>query len=105
MLRPSPTFWGGSPVLWLTPLDSPDREGLGLTSSILQCDRLDFRYTVDDGDTEPWLESALRVEAGLEAILALEVGAPGARPETWWVLRHSTLGILDRSYSGGKWNP
>jgi hypothetical protein len=99
MLRPSPTFWGPS-VLWLTPQATPDRQGLGLTSMLLNCDRLDYRYVVEARDAEPWLESQLRIEAGLDAILALEVGADGARPETWWVLTHSVLGVLDRSYGG-----
>lgn len=96
MLRPSPTFWGGTPLLWLTPQFEPDRVGLGLTSQILACDRLDYRYLVED-DAEPWLESAIRLAAPLAAIAALE-HIEGARPDTWFVRSASTLGVLDRRY-------
>jgi hypothetical protein len=96
MLRPNPHPWLGVSVLWLTDQDAPDRRGLGLTSNMLQCDRLEFRYIVEAGDAKRWNDYAASVS--LRARMILE-SASGARPDTWWVIDHAVLGVLDRSYS------
>lgn len=43
-------------VLWLTDLAEPDRDGLGLTSVYIACDRTEFRYSVDARDAMPWFK-------------------------------------------------
>lgn len=95
MLRPNPHPLLGVSVLWLTDQTVPDRQGLGLTSKTLNCDRLEYRYIVDTEDAVRWNDYAatlsLRGRMILESVF-------GARPDTWWVLDHSVLGVLDRDY-------
>jgi hypothetical protein len=38
---------GDVPLVWLTDLEVPDRKALGLTSDLLDCDRLEHRVVVD----------------------------------------------------------
>jgi hypothetical protein len=95
MLRPNPHPWLGKSLLWLTDQETPDRDGLGLTSRTLACDRLEFRYIVDTNDAKPWNEFATSIAQRGRMILE---GVPGAKPQTWWVCETSQLGILDREY-------
>jgi hypothetical protein len=97
MLRPNRLPFGPYNVLWLTPQAIPDRKGLGLTSSILNCDRLDYRYRVQTDAALLYHEWADRVRLSSYIRAALE-GVDGARPELWYVSLTSQLGILDRSY-------
>jgi hypothetical protein len=85
------------PLLWLTDMETPDREGLGLTSSMLSCDRTEHRYVVDAPDAERWSDWAARNAVPLAIRLELE-GGEGRMPDRWFVLEHSVLGILDRAY-------
>lgn len=80
LLRVSPV----TGVLWLTDLDSPVAGALGLTSTILACDRTEARFVVDDPDdtVTAWLE--LRRSAPRYVVEALE-SAPGAMPRHWWI--------------------
>lgn len=80
-------------LVWLTDLDIPDVDALGLTSHILKCRRTEYRATVDAADAVqamhwPKLARHLRLTTGDQQILAgvreLE-SAPGARPMHWWV--------------------
>lgn len=86
MLRP----WGapGLPQLvWLTDLTIPDREGLGLTSKTLSCDRTTYRLTVHPQAVTPvehW--STARRHFRPTYVEALE-RAKGAKPEHWWIAR------------------
>jgi hypothetical protein len=70
-------------VVWLTDLDAPVPDALGLTSHLLTCDRTAHRYRVVDAwAASPWMEmrpywDPVRRDA-LEA-------APGAMPRHWWV--------------------
>jgi hypothetical protein len=58
-LTPNPqSALGGIPMVWLTDMDTPDTVGLGLTSTILKCDRTEVRYRVIDGLAIPWCEWA-----------------------------------------------
>jgi hypothetical protein len=97
MLRPQPQpVLGGVRLVWLTDIAKPDREGLGLTSHLLDCDRLAYRYVVD-AEPESWREWAWRNAVPWVARMRLE-DAPNAAPSTWYVLESSVLGVLDRHY-------
>ena len=66
---------------WFTDLDTPHREGLGLTSSLLACDRTAHRFEVTDTtEVERWVNVHWYYPWGSE----LE-SAPGAMPMHWWV--------------------
>lgn len=82
-LRPNPV----TGLVWLTDLDVPDRRGLGLTSTTLDCDRLEACFQAEDGpDLEAlrWVDVRRDYEPALRS--ALE-GSPGALPMHWWVSR------------------
>lgn len=68
-------------LVWLTDLDYPDRDALGLTSTLLTCDRTAHRYRVLDVDQcVPWT-SVRRDFPRHEWIEA----APGVMPRHWFV--------------------
>jgi len=82
---------GPDGVLWLTDLEHPYREALGLTSHSLSCDRTECGYVVDVPDqpglqqaagvlTWRWIRSKVdpALREGLES-------APGVLPLHWWV--------------------
>lgn len=102
VLKPTRTFWGGPAVCWLTDMDPPDRDGLGLTSHTLSCDRLQYRYVVaDSAGCERWLTSRIRAHAPLHAVLMLEA-IDGVKPDRWWI---STVGLratLDNGYQNAQ---
>jgi len=98
MLRPQPQpVLGNARVLWLTTAERPNREGLGLTSHLLDCDRLEYRYVVESDAAEPWVSSLVRRTAHPSGVLELE-SVDGVEPSSWWVTQESVLGVLDRSY-------
>jgi len=66
-------------LIWLTDLDDPTREQVGLTSYSLTCDRLEYRVTVDTAAVR-WTTFARTAPARR----ALEL-TPGALPMHWWV--------------------
>lgn len=99
MLRPNPQpVLGGRPLIWLTDQSEPEREALGLTSRMLACDRLQFRYRVEADRAQRYLDWAARVSLPFSWRAELEA-IHGVRPETWFVLESSALAILDRGYS------
>lgn len=70
-------------VVWMTDLPEPDRDALGLTSTILACDRTEYRYRVTDtSDVRAW--HAVRRSFPIGWRLVLE-SAPGANPDHWWL--------------------
>lgn len=70
-------------LLWLTDLDAPYREGLGLTSTILDCDRTEFRLELlDPSSVRRWVD----VRRDYPELWALEL-APHAMPMHWYVSR------------------
>lgn len=70
-------------VVWLTDLDLPMRDALGLTSHSLSCDRTAHRYRVTDANTAaPW--STYRRTIDPLVAHALE-STPGVKPMHWWV--------------------
>lgn len=70
------------PVVWLTDLQSPERDAVGLTSRFITCDRMAYRYMVNEGTVERWADFAdehdvpLWVRADLESY---------GDPEHWFV--------------------
>lgn len=69
--------------VWFTDLAKPVRSALGLTSTLLDCDRTQHRYrVVDSSSIRPWV-TVRRDEA--KELRALLEGAPGVRPRHWFV--------------------
>lgn len=75
---------GGGPFAWFTDLAHPNRGALGLTSHLLECDRLAHRYRFIDSPEvlAHWLDMR-RILPG-PFVLGLEQG-PAVRPRHWWV--------------------
>ena len=68
-------------LAWFTDLENPDRGQLGLTSLILDCDRMTHRYRVTNPDhVTAWADA----DVPEPYRLALE-SADGADPEHWFV--------------------
>lgn len=75
------------PLVWATDLDHPDRNGLGLTMRILDCDRGEFRYRVVDEDEAlfaHWADVKRARALPVDYAAALEA-ADGVLPMHWWV--------------------
>lgn len=85
-------------LVWMTDLDCPVREGLGLTSNFVTCDRSEFRYrVVDPAPVTRWVA----VRRGLNRTLVqLLEGAPGAMPMHWWVSRVPVPVVFDPIRAG-----
>lgn len=88
-LKPNPHPWLPVPLVWLTDLDQPARDALGLTSATLPCDRTEYRVTVDVA-AERWTSLARRI--GKETREAFE-STPGVLPMHWWV-SHAPVPVL-----------
>lgn len=85
-LNPNPQpFLDGRALVWLTDLAEPDRDGLGLTSSMLHCDRTEIRYTVVDSQNVAvmsWHQWAEIEHIPRNVRSALEFGG---KPLHWYV--------------------
>lgn len=79
---------GGDGFVWAADLDVPVRDALGLTSHLLDCDRMAHRWRIDDLSVAayflPWVEARWSVDPVRRD--AIE-GAPGALLRHWWVAR------------------
>lgn len=78
---------GLPPVVWLTDLDAPVVEALGLTSIMLRCDRTAWRFEVDRALVDPdmihrWV--GVRRQFPPDYVTGLEE-ADGAMPMHWWL--------------------
>lgn len=98
-LRPQGRDLFGVDLIWLTDQAIPDREGLGLTSHIQPCDRLEFQYVVqfDAADVERWMESPVRAELARDS--TFHEFEDGRQPHTWWVAYRPIYAIRNRAYS------
>jgi hypothetical protein len=68
-------------ILWVTDLDVPQRKGLGLTSTIIDCDRTEFRLELlDDTTVRRWVD----VRRDYPELHPLEL-ADGAMPMHWYI--------------------
>lgn len=75
--------WMGQ-VVWFTDMELPVRNALGLTSTMLRCDRLKYRYRVTDiSDVTSWL-IIRRSIAPRTDIYELE-RKRGALPAHWYI--------------------
>jgi hypothetical protein len=73
--------WSG--FVWFTDMTHPDRASLGLTSVLITCDRLAYRYrSTDDSLLLPYTSVARVWDRGIRDLLET---APGARPAHWWL--------------------
>lgn len=82
--------------VWLTDLDTPIRDALGLTSHILSCDRTAHRYRVtDDRECTSFTELLRMSSPGLYALLRPLTETPGAMPAHWWVAARPVPVTLD----------
>lgn len=91
---------GEDGFIWLTDLDAPVVEALGLTRHYIKCDRTQHRYrVVDTFECQPWM-----VVRGHFPLLAKALeGTRGAMPRHWWV----AVGPLEAVYDpvGGSPKP
>lgn len=78
---------------WLTDLDTPMRDALGLTSHLSKCDRTAHRYQVLDGRAGiiRWTEARRYFDAELRDELE---SAPGAMPMHWFVAPSGVVRVV-----------
>lgn len=97
LLVPHPHPLLGCKVLWLTSLDAPDPDEVGLTQSFIRCDRREFRYEVLDlAHCRTWYDSAERDAAPGDVRRALELYG---RPDTWWISDVPVVARFDRTWT------
>jgi hypothetical protein len=87
-------------IIWMTDMEYPDADALGLTRVTLSCDRTAYRYRVAAGyrsiryvDFRRELPKRTRDE--------LE-NAPGALPMHWWMAYMSVPVVYDPIAKGGR---
>jgi hypothetical protein len=100
-LHPHGAALFGVDLVWLTDQAVPDREGLGLTSHTLKCDRLEYQYVADVAplDVERWLDSKVRRRLIRSAFGgSFHEFENGRQPEAWWIARRSVFAIRNRAY-------
>jgi len=71
-------------LVWMTDLDEPHREALGLTMHVTRCDRTARRFEVASVQAVAWTE--VRREMAPAYVRALEL-APGVMPRHWYISR------------------
>lgn len=71
----------GRELVWMTDLDTPDRDALGLTSRHLRCDRTEFRATVILPRAGHWPAYVRRLPRDVR-LAAREMSG---LPMHWWV--------------------
>lgn len=92
-LRPNPHVLipDLGPIIWLTDDPDPERDAVGLTSSMLACDRLQFRYRILGASRcVPWASARQLVPPAV--LRDLE---SFGKPETWWIARNPLQAVLD----------
>lgn len=68
---------------WWADLAVPDREGLGLTSTLLDCDRTAHRFEATrTAGILPWAAARRHFDPWIADALER---TPGAKPRHWWV--------------------
>lgn len=78
----------GFAVVWMTFDPNASRDALGLSSTMLDCDRMNVRYTIENPATAvAWntVRSRFKYAHLLEA-------TPGTRPAVWYVSREAQRG-------------
>lgn len=72
------------PVAWFTSDPMPSRDAVGLTSVLLDCDRMAYRFQVGPVRAWPWRSFAAMHGCTEEYYRGL-VGTYWGRPDTWYV--------------------
>lgn len=80
--NPHPYLPDAGPLIHLTDLDTPAREACGLTSTMLACDRMEYRVTVVTSDAVHWPRFARGIPREVREQFE---GVPGAMPMHWYV--------------------
>jgi hypothetical protein len=75
---------GERKIVWLTDLEAPNRAALGLTSLVLQCDRMERRFVVPEPESVYRYVDVRRAWWPREWRELLE-SADGAMPMHWYV--------------------
>lgn len=70
-------------VIWLTDLEMPQREDVGLTSTIIKCDRMEFRAVVE-ADAQRWTDYLRELPRGVR-LKARALTAGAGLPMHWYV--------------------
>lgn len=101
-LRPHGAQQFGVAMVWLTDQAVPDREGLGLTSHILKCDRLERQYVADvtPAQVQRWLETDVRRRLSRQD--GYEAFEEGRQPQTWWVAYEPVFAVRNRRYESSQ---
>ncbi len=89
----------GVELVWLADQAVPDREGLGLTSNTLRCDRLEHQYIVNvrPDEVHRWLTSDVRRSLTFN-LLNIHEFEEGRAPETWWIATKPIFAVRNRAY-------
>lgn len=82
-------------VIWLTDMEQPDRDALGLTARMLQCDRTQYRYRVIDREN---VMHYPRARGRLVPIVVCEQieSAHGALPMHWYICATPLRAVFDQ---------
>jgi hypothetical protein len=79
-------------VIWFTDNPEPDRIDVGLTSTILACDRMQYRYrALSASKCIPYRALRYAIEPSWRSSLE-QFG----KPETWWISRVPIRAVLDQ---------
>lgn len=81
--NPHPCLRGHAGLVWLTDLETPVRTGLGLTSTLITCDRTEYRVEVGPVPEAIWWPQFARTLP--QNVRNMFEAAPGALPMHWWV--------------------
>lgn len=90
LIRPMSWFPAGSGmvaapnVVWLTSDPLPSRDAVGLTSTLLTCDRMEYRFDVGAVGAWPW-RSFASLHGCTDAYWRDLLGTSWGRPDTWYV--------------------
>lgn len=74
----------GMKVAWFTDLETPNAETVGLTSNLLNCDRLAHSVEVDPSRVRRWLGSG--EQASTPPLIQADLHR-GSDPSHWWISR------------------
>jgi hypothetical protein len=82
--NPHPLLPSLPPLVWLTDLPVPDRQALGLESTILTCDRTEVRITVDAAKTPIYRWRDFAADRGMRR-RDRRPFERGRQPDRWYV--------------------
>ena len=90
VLMPAPQpFLRELPIVWATDMAEPIADALGLTSTILLCDRTVRRYQVMPRDREAFTWWPEWWPGRVDPLMASMLAYPPATPRRWWVAEHA----------------